>query len=685
MKAIPSNASPLLSVSQIAELAQVQPSAVSNWRKRFSDFPAPAYAVAGARDLFELGAVEGWLKEHGRLGEKRQSKHLLWSAADLLRSRVAADSAMEILGAALALVALSRRVGSTKDAGDDAEAMLTATVALAPEVEDVIQPLRELDRDTARRVLALVGEIEGGELSESFEWLLNRFKDFVEHRSSDTQVALLLELIGEWEGKAIYDPAAGSGGFLAALWTAATGERPELLGQGINAHNSRIARQRFLIGDIPVSLATGDTLLDDRWPDLRADIVVCDPPYGLAKSWPASTAGDPRWISGSPPPYTDFAWLQHAAYHLADEGRAYVFLPLASLHRGGRERDLRRELLIEGAVEGIVGLPPRSTQRASVPLALWILRRPGRGGSRNSVLVVDAVAAVKPHRPVHDTLPIQRIAGILRNWRAGEGVSEWDRDLAAAVPVLDLLGGDASLVPGRWMRRELTVAQREEQEAEFAEALTSVRETQRALEPEIEVTVPAAGASPVWTPVSRLAEDGLVEVVRGTRVKSEDHRPFGVPVLRVRDVGATFADEVEPCFVEVDSMKHAATLTEPGDVVLAPTGSGIKAAVDYEGGRILAQPLQALRLLEGFMDPEVVAAFLQFPGNQSRMTGSARTLLRDLELPVLTPRESRVLRSSLDELKTQESLADELRSSVGQLRQALLSLSSSAAIVEGRE
>jgi hypothetical protein len=682
----PVDASSLLNVSQIAELAKVGPSAVSNWRKRFDDFPAPVHAVPGGRDLFELQGVEGWLKKHGRLEGKRRSKHLLWSAADLLRSRVVAGSTMEILGAALALVALRRRqVGSARGVGDDVEAMLAATIAMDPDIDEVLRPLIELDRDTANHLLALIGEIEEAELLESFEWLLRRSKDSLEHQSSDTQVALLLALIGE-EGGTIYDPAAGSGGFLAALWRAASaGEQPELFGQEINADSSRIARQGFLIGNAPVSLAIGDTLLDDRWPNLRADVVVCDPPYGVRKSWPASTTGDPRWISGHPPAITDFAWLQHAAYHLADDGRAYVFLPLGSLHRGGRERDLRRELLIEGAVEAIVGLPPRSTRRASIPLALWILRSTGRSGNRDSVLMVNAAAAVKPHRPVLDSLPIQRIAGILRDWRAGMGVSERDQDLAAAPPVLDLLGGDASLAPGRWMRRKLTVAQRKEKETDFDEAMKSVRETHKALGSEIELTMPPGGASPVWTPVSRLAEDGLVKVVKGTRIKPDDYRPSGLPVLRTRDVTSRFADGVEPCFVEVDSTKPLAVLTERGDVVLAPTGDGLRAAVDHQGGHLLAQPLQALRLLEGFMDSEVVAAFLQVPRNQRLMTGPGRVSLRDLELPVLTPRESRVLRASLDELNTRESLADELGSSVRQLRQALLSLASSAAIGEGGE
>ena len=40
----------LVGVFEIAELANVSPSAVANWRKRFSDFPAPLAELKAARE-----------------------------------------------------------------------------------------------------------------------------------------------------------------------------------------------------------------------------------------------------------------------------------------------------------------------------------------------------------------------------------------------------------------------------------------------------------------------------------------------------------------------------------------------------------------------------------------------------------------------------------------------------------
>jgi hypothetical protein len=57
----------LIGASEVAQIARVQPSAVSNWRKRYPDFPAPAGTAASGGDLFDLSAVETWLRAHGRV------------------------------------------------------------------------------------------------------------------------------------------------------------------------------------------------------------------------------------------------------------------------------------------------------------------------------------------------------------------------------------------------------------------------------------------------------------------------------------------------------------------------------------------------------------------------------------------------------------------------------------------
>jgi hypothetical protein len=669
------DSSSLLNVSQIAALAEVGVSAVSNWRRRFEDFPSPVEAVPGGRDLFELGEVERWLEKHDRLKRADRSKRLLFQAADLLRSWLSDTSMTEALGAALALVAVGyRQLGPSIELRD-----LEAALASDPALEDLFRPLGEIDRHQAGLVLDLVLEIEQADLPDCFEWLLARHdqrQGFAIRASGDAQTALLVAMVGG-EGEVIYDPAAGSGGFLTSLWRAAE-RKPRLFGQEVSAATSRIARQRFVVHGIPVSMADGDTLVDDAWPELRADVVVCDPPYQAKKTWQAGADLDPRWTLGPLPPTTDFAWLQQALHHLAENGRAYVFLPPGSLFRGGREGGLRRALLESGAVEAVVSLPPRIALNTGIPLALWILRRPEGDDERDSVLLVDASRVAPANRVAFAEELVPRIAAVLRGWRRGAEILDRDRELAAAVPVSDLLEGDATLVPARWIHQELSEAQRGELEGDFQGTLTGMDEIRRALGSRAEIVLPSGQSSAEWVPVRRLLDDGLVQIVKGTHVKKEDCLPRGVPVLRTRDVAAGLGEPVEPCHIAPDAAPPPESRTKPGDVVLSPASGALRAIVDRDGGRILARPLQALRLLDGSLDPEVVAAFLESPRNRRFVTGAAyaRVSLRDLELPMLAERDSAALRIALEDLGDQERLANELASSAQELRHTLVSLAS---------
>src|SRR6266568_976165 len=57
---------------EIAEMAGVGPSAVANWRKRFSDFPAPVVDLKSG-PVFQVGSVRAWLN-------KREGKELTSAA-----------------------------------------------------------------------------------------------------------------------------------------------------------------------------------------------------------------------------------------------------------------------------------------------------------------------------------------------------------------------------------------------------------------------------------------------------------------------------------------------------------------------------------------------------------------------------------------------------------------------------
>ena len=670
--------SSLVGATQIAALADVGPSAVSNWRNRFDDFPRPVESVPGGRDLFELKEVESWLRTHGKLRQEGRTKRILFQAADLLRGELSIASMTETLGAAFCLAAIATKQDRELDRARDLTATIAAVEAADPRLKDVLQPLLAIRRDSADRVLGLILEIPSEERPECFDWLLSRYDEQrggPGHSSGETQTALLSALLDGEEG-VVYDPAAGFGGFLVAAAGSMAGNF-RIFGQEANSATSQIARQRFLVHDLTVSMATGDTLSDDKWPDLRADVVVCDPPYQVKRSWPAAAADDPRWIFGHPPRVADFAWLQHALYHLAEGGRAYVFLPPGSLFRSGQERDLRTRLLAHGMVEAVVSLPAGSSPRTGIPLVLWILRRDRSASDESPVLLVDPLAATAVSRTEFVGNSIPKLASLLREWRGTGELSEQSEAIAVPVPVEDLLDEDANMVPARWLYQDLTVERREEQEKAAEQSLAVIRKSRRVIGADLDIAVPPEPPAAKWTTVGRLVRDGVVEIVTGSPVKAADFLSRGVRVFRPRDASATGSGDSAAVYVSPEDASRM-TMTKAGDIVVSPVGGPARAFVDHEGGHALARSVQALRLSGGFMDPEVIAAFLESERNRRFITGSVmpRVSVRDLEVPLLTANETAELRHTLEELKEQERAARELVASARDLRQALVGLAS---------
>ena len=582
-------------------------------------------------------------------------------------------SIVETLGAAFSLVAVVQGQGGSTD-GKLSSLISVATVA-DPSAEDVFESLRAVDRDTVDAVLNLVLDIEAAERPQAFEWLLSRYdaqrRSFGDD-SGDVQTAVLGALLSGEKG-VVYDPCAGSGGFLLAA-AEAMGKGTGLFAQEALPATARIARQRSLIHGLAVSVATGETLVDDRWPDLRADLVVCDPPYRVSRSWPPGAYDDPRWVLGPPPKVTDFAWLQHALHHLAGEGRAYVFLPPGSLFRSGEEGDLRSRLLRTGAVEAVVSLPGGGAPQTGIPIVLWVLRRPEAVAAAGEVLLVDSMAAPMSRAEfAADSIP--RLTSMLRRWRQGQRLAGEDMAIAAAVPVEDLLAENADLVPARWIHQELSSGQREERRRAFRERLAETRKSRRGMSSKLTVDPPPEVSSAEWVTVQSLVQGGLVTIVRGVSLKREDLLSSGVRVLRARDLSAPGGKDRAYVSAEAASLLP---LTEAGDIVISPVSGPIKAMVDREGGNVLASPLQALRPVNGFMDPEVMAAFLESERNRRFLTGSsyARLSVRDLEIPLLPPRDAANLQRSLEALSEQERIALDLVSSARELRRALVSLAS---------
>ncbi|MEU4033137.1 N-6 DNA methylase [Streptomyces collinus] len=462
---------------------------------------------------------------------------------------------------------------------------------------------------------------------QTFEFLLGRHLD-ANPRQYTLTPAELARLMADLAGPArtVLDPACGTGALLRAV-----DPRPgqELYAQDSSADLAALTALRLALRSrATVRAAAGDTLRGDAHPGLRADAVLCHPPFNERNWGHDELAYDPRWEYGFPArTESELAWVQHALARLADDGTAVLLMPPAAASRRSGRR-IRADLLRRGALRAVVALPVGAAPPYNIPLHLWVLRRPGRTPAAPEVLLADTGRFAGEARGGPDWQAVRD--AVLDAWRAfARGGRPVERPgLARAVPVIELLDDDVDLAPARHLPPSAP--------ADGVEQLTAVRERLGAtLRLTADLTPPPAEPVPParWplTTVGELARGGaLVLRTGGTGGHTR------VPVLTDHDVLAGTAPS--GTLPETD---EEAVLTEPGDVVLPVLGGGsVTRVIDgATGGAALGRNLVLLRPDPAALDPWFLAGFLRGTANHRQASSYASTAtrldVRRLHLPRL--------------------------------------------------
>ncbi|CAL9637704.1 hypothetical protein SUDANB15_06232 [Streptomyces sp. enrichment culture] len=338
--ATPTN--PLVTGSEIARIAGVTRAAVSNWRRRYDDFPAPAGGGANS-PLFDLAEVQAWLDKQHKGQDVTEEVHL-WQ---VLRGTYGDD----ILGG-LADVAqtLAAPGGEKPSALPDRAVHLARRMAEERSAADVVNGLAERFTESVRRA--------GSEQVTS-----PRVVRAVRHGAGDVAADAVL-----------FDPACGIGTLLLAVGAARDARR---YGQEVDARSARFAQRRAELAEpAHMEVRQGDSLRADRWPDLKADLVVCDPPVSDTDWGREDLLLDPRWELGTPSRAEgELAWLQHAYAHTAPGGRVVMVMPASVAYRKAGRR-IRAELVRRGILTQVTALAPGTAAAHALPVHLWHLRRP---------------------------------------------------------------------------------------------------------------------------------------------------------------------------------------------------------------------------------------------------------------------------------------------------------------------
>ncbi|MCK5243351.1 type I restriction-modification system subunit M [bacterium] len=197
----------------------------------------------------------------------------------------------------------------------------------------------------------------------------------------------------------IYDPTCGSGSLLLK----ANDQAPRglsIYGQENDNATYALARMNMFLHNAPYAeIWKGNTLSSPHFknPDSKSlkqfDFAVANPPFSY-KSW--STGIKPtedqyqRFEYGVPPAKNgDYAFLLHIIKSLKSTGKGAIILPHGVLFRGNTESDIRRNLIKQGYIKGIIGLPANLFYGTGIPACIIVIDKQ-HAQARRGIFMIDA-------------------------------------------------------------------------------------------------------------------------------------------------------------------------------------------------------------------------------------------------------------------------------------------------------
>ena len=260
-------------------------------------------------------------------------------------------------------------------------------------IVDIFKHLAKIDFDIKNPKSDILGD--------AYEYLIGEFAAGAGKKGGEfytpSQVSKILAQIvtlKKKEIKSIYDPTCGSGSLLIRARNYA--KIGHFYGQELNRTTYNLARMNMLLHGIHYknfTIRQGDTLTDDKFPELKAEAIVANPPFSAkwkGKDDP-TLANDERFAPYSalaPKSSADYAFVTHMLYHLADDGTMAVILPHGVLFRGGAEEKIRRAIIEKfNYLDAVIGLAPNLFYGTSIPACILVFKK---CRERNDILFIDA-------------------------------------------------------------------------------------------------------------------------------------------------------------------------------------------------------------------------------------------------------------------------------------------------------
>ncbi len=273
-------------------------------------------------------------------------------------------------------------------------------------------------KDMIDRLTQLVGIFEGLDmggnragdddlLGDAYEYLMRHFatesgKSKGQFYTPSEVSRILARVIGitstTSQDATVYDPACGSGSLLLK----ASDEAPRglsIYGQEKDNATSALARMNMILHDnATAKIVQGNTLSSPEWKGFDGqlktfDFAVANPPFSV-KNWTSGLNPNEdefsRFVWGVPPEKNgDYAFLLHILKSLKSTGKGAVILPHGVLFRGNAEARIRENLIKQGYIKAIIGLPANLFYGTGIPACIIVIDKQD-AAQRDSIFMIDA-------------------------------------------------------------------------------------------------------------------------------------------------------------------------------------------------------------------------------------------------------------------------------------------------------
>jgi type I restriction enzyme M protein len=267
----------------------------------------------------------------------------------------------------------------------------------------------DLDKRVLGDVVDLFTNMDMGNTKESkdllgktYQYCIKEFAAYEgvkggEFYTPESIVKTIVAILKPYDNCRVYDPCCGSGGMFvqsADFIEAHRGNRDSIsvYGQESNADTWKMAKMNMAIRGIDANFGSyqADTFFNDLHPTLKADFIMANPPFNLSNWGQDKLKDDVRWKYGTPPAgNANYAWIQHMIYHLAPNGKIGLVLANGALSsQSSGEGEIRKNIIQDDLVEGIVALPTQLFYSVTIPVTLWFISKNKK--QKGKTLFIDA-------------------------------------------------------------------------------------------------------------------------------------------------------------------------------------------------------------------------------------------------------------------------------------------------------